>query len=255
MKRLLKELFFRLAPSGPLPQDRASILMYHSITDRAGHFNSVAPRAFEQHLAHLARHNVPVIPLGELVRRLQQRIPLGGAVAITFDDGFRNNFQHALPLLKKYGYPATVFVVTDRIGTTDAKRGLEYMSADEIKEMEASELIAIEPHTMSHPKLAALAAAAARNEIEGSRTHIESLLGKRAALFAYPYGNFSDETARIVSECGYDAAVTVEEGTVGPDAPLYRLPRNSIDASTTLAQFKGKISTAIDSLQAVKIWK
>ena len=255
MKRLLKELFFRFVPSGPLPQDRASILMYHSIVDRIGHFNSVSPQAFEQHLGYLARHAVPVIPLRELVQRLKQKAPPGGAVALTFDDGFRDNFLHALPLLKKYGYPATVFVVTDRIGTTDAKQGLEYMSVDEIKEMEASGLVAIEPHTMSHPKLAELPAADARNEIEGSRTYIGSLLGKRVTLFAYPYGNFNDETARIVAECGFDAAVTVEEGTVGPDAPLYRLPRNSIDASTTLAQFKGKISTAIDSLQAVKIWK
>ena len=233
------------------------ILAYHRVGEFKGdHVPTVSTRTFERHLAFLARGRYRVVGLEEVITSLSRgQQPARRSVAITFDDGFGNNFQNALPLLKKYGYPATVFVVTDRIGTTDAKRGLEYMSADEIKEMEASELIAIEPHTMSHPKLAALAAAAARNEIEGSRTHIESLLGKRAALFAYPYGNFSHETARIVSECGYDAAVTVEEGTVGPDAPLYRLPRNSIDASTTLAQFKGKISTAIDSLQAVKIWK
>lgn len=255
MKRLLKELFFRCVPSRPLPEDRASILMYHSIADRAGHFNSVSPQAFEQHLAYLARRAVPVIPLKELVRRLKQKTALGGAVAITFDDGFRNNFLHALPLLKQYGYPATVFVITSRTGTTSAEPDLEYMSADEIKAMEASGLVAIEPHTRSHPKLAELSADDVRKEVEGSRGDIESLLGKRATLFAYPYGSYNEETARMVAECGYDAAVTVEEGTVGPDTVLYRLPRNSIDASTSLAQFKGKTSTAIDRYTALQIWK
>jgi len=253
MKWLLKELFFRLVRSGPLPPDRATILMYHSIADRTDHFNSVSPESFEQHLAHLAHHAVPVISLKELVRRLKEKTPLGGAVAITFDDGFRNNFLNALPLLKKYGYPATVFVITDWIGTTNAKRDLEYMSENEIQEMEESGLIDIEPHTASHPKLAHLAVGDARKEIESSRTYIESLLGKPATLFAYPYGSYNEDTVRIVEECGYDAAVSVEEGTVASGSPRYRLPRNSIDASTTPAQFKGKISTAIDWYTSFKL--
>src|SRR3989344_9554004 len=190
---LLKEAFFRFSSTRPLPQDRAAILMYHSVSPGVDYFMNVEPDDFERHMAYLAEQKITVIALSELVARLKARKPLGGAVVLPFDDGYRDNYTIAFPLLKKYRFPATIFVTTDMIGKTD-KRGLERLSAAEMKELHASGLINIEPHTKTHPKLAKLSDQDARAEIEGSKKAIEQLLGTDTKLFAYPYGNASDAT-------------------------------------------------------------
>lgn len=252
MKRLLKNILFWFASSVRLPNNRASILMYHSIRDTPDYFGSVSPRSFEAHMAYLAQKKVPVISLAELTRRLEVGASLGGSVVITFDDGYRDNFTHAYPILKKYGFHATIFMVTDLIGKSDT-RGFRHLSFEELKEMEASGLVSIEAHTKSHPKLATLAAVFAREEVEGSKCILEELLRKRVTQFAYPYGNCSDETVRIVKDAGFGSAVGVIEGTIGQGADLFRLKRNSIDRSTTFTEFKGKISRAVDIYESLKI--
>lgn len=250
MRAFFKDLFFRLAPKG-LPTDRASILMYHSVSD-SDSFSSVPLRSFESQMAHLAKTKRPVISLAELVTRLKEKKPLSGSIVITFDDGYRDNYTNAFPILKRYGFPATIFMVTDLIGRT-GERGMTYLSLQELKEMAVSGIVSVEPHSKSHPKLSTLSAPQAREEIEGSKKTLEGLLGKSARTFAYPYGNFNDETVNIVKEADFKAAVSVKEGTVRANADLFRLKRNSIDNSTTLAQFKGKISRAVDIYEGLKI--
>lgn len=251
MKRLLKELFFRLTNFAGLPDDRASILMYHSVSSRKKYFATVSPQAFEQQMAYIARTGRPVISLSELTRRLAAREPLGGSIVLTFDDGYRDNYTAAFPVLKKHRFPATIFVTTDLIGEKDT-RGLEHLNVADMKEMEESKLIAIEPHTKSHPKLSMLSATAARDEIAGSKSVIEEILGKRTGAFAYPFGDFNDWVVRLLRDAGFDVSVTVVEGTAGPNDDPYRLKRNSIDSSTSFAQFKGKLSRAVDWYQEFK---
>ncbi|HEY4516838.1 MAG TPA: polysaccharide deacetylase family protein [Candidatus Paceibacterota bacterium] len=248
---LLKEAFFLLAAKPPLPLDRAAILMYHSVSAEADYFFNVESDDFERQMSYLAQAQQSVIALSELVRRLQTGESLGGSIVLTFDDGYRDNYDIAFPLLKKYEFPATIFVTTDMVGECD-KRGMQHLSAEEMSEMHASGLINIQPHTKTHPKLATLSEMAAREEILGSKRAIEELLGKSPRLFAYPYGSFSEATQRLVGACGFDAAVSVDEGTVGQESDLYRLPRNSIDRSTTFAQFRGKVSTTIDQYYQLK---
>lgn len=252
MNVLKDSLFVLLGIGATLPHDRAVILMYHSVADTSKHFYSVSTEAFARHMEYLAVKRFTVISLSELAARLRERRDLGGAIVLTFDDGYRNNWTKAFPVLKKYGFPATIFVATDRVGATNVKSGLEYMREDEIKAMHASGIIDIEPHTVSHPKLARLSAERARKEIAGSQDFIGKLLGKTTNLFAYPYGNYNNTTVDVVKKCGFAAAVTVHEGTVDPDSKLFELPRNSIDASTTFTQFRGKVSRAVDRYEAIK---
>ena len=240
MKNLFKEIFFRLAPKFSLPKDRASILMYHSISDRKDYFSAVLPEIFNKQMAYLAAKKREVIPLAELVRRARAHEPLGGSVVLTFDDGYRDNYMTVFPLLKQYNFPATIFITTDFIGNP------EYCSAEELREMHDSGFISIEPHTLSHPKLAKLPRADAEREMCESRRVLQEILGTTPTLFAYPYGNFSDETVGLAREMGFAGAVTVEEGTIGPNADPLRLPRNSIDRSTIFEQFRGKVSRTID---------
>lgn len=226
--------------------NRASILMYHSISARQDFFSAVSPEAFQKQMAYLAGKKCPVIPLAELIRRLHAHEPLGGSVALTFDDGYRDNYTTAFPLLKQYNFPATIFVTTDLIGTPG------YCSTEELQEMHTSGLVSIEPHTLTHPKLAKLPRADAEREIRDSREKLLDIIGTVPSLFAYPYGSFSEETTDVVRQMDFTGAVTVEEGTVSSDTDVFRLPRNSVDSSTTFAQFRGKVSRAIDWYTALK---
>ena len=246
MRNFFKEIFFWLLPKFPLPKDRASILMYHSISNRKDYFSAISPEIFNQQMAYLAAKKRKVIPLAELVRRLRAHEPLGGAVILTFDDGYRDNYTTVFPLLKQYNFPATIFVTTGLIGNP------EYCSAEELREMHNSGLVAIETHTLTHPKLATLSRAEADHEIRESRRALQEILGTAPTLFAYPYGNFSEGTIGLVREIGFTGAVTVAEGTIDPATDPLRLPRNSIDRSTTFSQFRGKVSRAIDLYVALK---
>ncbi|MDO8562163.1 MAG: polysaccharide deacetylase family protein [bacterium] len=251
MKSFIKDALFFLCGIGRAGLgDRASILMYHSVAEN-GAFFTVSPKEFERQMHYLHDSGRTVVPLAELCRRLKANESVGGLVAITFDDGYRDNYTEALPVLQRFGFHATVFVITDFIGKSDT-RGMEHLNLAEMKAMEASGLVAIEPHTKSHPKLTQLPREEAREEIVGSKKAVEQLLGRPATLFAYPYGDFNGETKTLAKECGLACAVTVEEGTVSPDSDAFRLPRVSIDRSTTPLQFKGKISIAVDRYQALK---
>lgn len=248
---LVKDALFDGLSVLGLPRERAVILMYHSVSERTDYFMNVLPSRFAEQMAYVAKSGRAVVALNELVRRLKSGEPLGGAIAITFDDGYRDNYTVAYPILRKYGFPATIFVTTDSIGTTD-KSGLPRLSESEIVEMARSGLVDVQPHSMTHPKLGELAEGAVRAEVAGSKARIESLLGKTCAHFAYPYGSRSDVAERVVRECGFQSATTVGEGTVGPDTDALRLPRVSIDSSTSMAQFRGKLTRAVDIYQSLK---
>lgn len=247
---LLKSAFLGGLSFLGLGNDRAVILMYHSVSPKLDYFMNVEPAAFERQMAYLKRKEYPVIPLTELIRRIKTHEPLGGSVVITFDDGYRDNYTVAFPILKKYRFPATIFVTTDLIGKSD-KRNLSRLSIEEMREMEASGLIDIESHTKSHPRLSKLEADAAREEILGAKLYLESQLGKACAHFAYPYGNFNDDTRRIVSEL-FVSAFGVRHGTVGKSSDLFALPRASVDQSTSFTQFKGKLTRAVDFYEYLK---
>jgi len=248
---ILKDAFLGGLSFLGLPEDRAVILMYHSISPGIDYFMNVEPKEFEQQMKYLADSKRPVISLSELVRRLRNKEPLGSSLVLTFDDGYRDNYEIAFPILKRHNFPATIFVTTGLIGKSD-KRALPRLSVEQLKEMESSSLIDIEPHTVSHPKLATLNAADAKKEIDDAKKIIEELLGKKAAHFAYPYGSYAPETERIVRECGFESATSVREGTVGADSDLLHLSRVSIDSSTTFAQFRGKLSRGVDVYQWTK---
>lgn len=247
--KMLKDVFLGCLSVLALPADRAVILMYHSVREEGPLFN-VTPAAFARQMAYLKHKKYDVVSLRELVRRLRTREPLGRVVVITFDDGYRDNYTHAFPILQQYRFPATIFSVTDAIGSKTNEH--VYLGVEEMNAMRDTTLIDIEPHTRTHPHLSRLSPERQREEINGSKEALERLLGTPCTLFAYPYGDFTDETARIANETGYEAAVTVREGTVGSHADLLRLPRVSIDASTTDAQFRGKCSRAVDLYEALK---
>lgn len=241
LKNFLMQLRASIFPLFPKRGSRACILMYHSIHEKTDYRWNVTPGDFERQMAHLKEQGCPVISLAELVRRLRAREPLGDAVALTFDDGYRDNLSNALPVLEQYGFPATVFVTTSGLGKTD-KRGLARLALEELKLLAASKRVEVGSHTTSHIMLAAAGTAVQREEVTESKAFLGSLLGKAIDLFAYPYGNFSRTTVSLVRAAGYRAAVTTVPGLVTAKSDPYRLPRYAVETHMTFARFRHLIA-------------
>jgi len=250
-KPLAQELFFSVAAKRALPEDRASILMYHSIADGAAGFAAVPVARFTEQMRLLAESRRPVLPLPEIVRRLRDGEPLGGAVGITFDDGYRDCYEFAFPLLRRYGFPASMFIVTGLIGAAHHD-GAPRLGVAEIEEMHRSGLVDIEPHTVTHRPLTRLSDDEIHAEIGGSKEVIERMLGKNCRLFAFPYGDFDARVTRIARCCGIEAAVTTQAGTACPRAELLGLPRNAVEPSTTRSRFLGSISSTLVRYEALR---
>jgi len=180
-------------------ESRRAILTYHSLDD-SGSVISVSPRRFARQMDALAASGVKVVPLAEL---LSTGPP---AVALTFDDGFCNFAEAAAPLLARHGFPATVFLVTDYCGGRNDWPSqwpgipiLPLMDWSTIREL-SQHGIDFGAHTATHPNLARLDPAKARDEILGSKKRIEDATGRRVTSFAYPYGAMSETARRAVAE-------------------------------------------------------
>ncbi len=253
MRSWFKNIVFGLLPKARLKEDEAIILMYHSIGDRKDYFSSVSKKSFVQQMEYLHAAGIPVISLPELIRRLKDGQLLGGAVVITFDDGYEDNYLAAFPVLKRFNFPATIFLTTDLIGKED-KRNLSRLNGEQTREMAQSGLIYFEPHTRSHPRLSQLPEDEVREEIVGSKKAVEELTGKTCSSFAYPYGDYNHVAKRLVEEIGFEAACTVKEGLIHHETDPFLLNRNSIDRSTSFVQFRAKVSRGIYMYEKLKVW-
>ncbi|HIJ74879.1 MAG TPA: polysaccharide deacetylase family protein [Candidatus Hydrogenedentes bacterium] len=221
------------------------ILTYHSVGTRK-HDMNVAPEDFRAQMEWLAASH-EVLPLAAGVEA-------GRGIAVTFDDGYRDNLTNAAPVLQALGIPATVFVVTGRLGQTldlgDHAGASGLMTWDEVREIRRMGVL-VGAHTVSHRRLAALNEAEQRAEIEGAARHIEQHLGQPAAGFAYPFGAAADYNAlsvRIVRECGFPVAASNRYGGNRPGADRWQLRRIWIDATDTLPTFKAKVNGELDLL-------
>ena len=125
-------------------------------------------------------------------------------VAVTFDDGFKNFYECALPELVKRGIPATMFVITDVIGKTFGPDGYaeEVMSLEQIRALPES-LVTIGSHTLTHPLLPSINLDQAKREIALSRAKLEEQLHRRIVLFSFPYGGFNQKLVEMCHEAGY----------------------------------------------------
>lgn len=180
------------------------VMMYHLIDDNDGMTKmSVKPKSFARQMEFLQKNNYNVTGLGKVARYIEkkEKAPLK-TVAVTFDDGFENNYTNAFPALKKYNIPATIFVIVDRIG----KPG--YVGWKELKEMADSGLVTIGSHTMSHQFLTSLDAEGLKRELNGSKEILERALGRKVEYLCYPMGRHNDLVKRIAKEAGYVCAVT-----------------------------------------------
>jgi peptidoglycan/xylan/chitin deacetylase (PgdA/CDA1 family) len=230
---------------------RATFLCYHSIAPAGPRYLTVSAELFERQLAELRRRGLRSGDLGALTEATTgEREP---TVFLTFDDGFRDNYETALPLLREYGFGAFVFVLpplldaggplawpevaADREHFPETMRSVDWSMLGEMKEGGFE----VGSHTMTHPHLPQLSGEALRQELSDSRARIIDRLGECATL-AYPFGEWSAEVAAAARECGYRFAFSLptKEGQRG--ATPHSIPRINVDYRDGERRFGHKLS-------------
>lgn len=248
MKDFLRETILFAISKFPKKQFGASILAYHSVAINNVFF-TVKPENFSRQLDIIKNSKLSVIKLSELVFKLKSGQDIKNCVCLTFDDGYKDNFTNVFPVLNKYNFPATIFLITGRIGQTSiASDGtiFEMLNPGEIKKMHESGLVEFFPHTRNHPKLTELELNTAIEEIENSYNDLVSLVGETKKILAYPKGRYNNNHIEYLKNNNWLAAVSTQDGLILGSENIYFLKRNSVDRSTSLCAFKIKISSRLD---------
>jgi peptidoglycan/xylan/chitin deacetylase (PgdA/CDA1 family) len=206
------------------------ILAYHSIDD-TGSPISVSPRAFREQMELLRDRGARAVSMKEWLEEFESgRGEPGPSFVLTFDDGYANNHEVVLPILREFGFRATLFLTTDHVGghadwaTNRDLSELPLLDWDRLGEM-AEAGFEIEPHTRRHPRLPEIGDAELEEEIAGSKQVIEERLGRECTTFCYPHGAIDDRVVEVVRRCGFRGAVTTEFGYNDRSADPFRLRR------------------------------
>jgi peptidoglycan/xylan/chitin deacetylase (PgdA/CDA1 family) len=218
------------------------VLMYHKVNDLWPNPTTVPTAIFEEQMGLLGGLGYTPVSLDAVCDHYLHGMPLPPrAVLITFDDGYRDNLENALPVLRRHGYPAVVFVP---IGFLDDGHPLpheeplrllgirnETLGWDELAELEAGG-VRIESHGIGHRPVSELDPAEATREIAFSKLRLEERLGREVEAFAFVKGSLADyrpEHASLVHQAGYKLAFTSVSGANGPGSDRFRLRRYNVE--------------------------
>ena len=231
------------------------ILMYHQIDVPPKRGTSlrgliVAPSSFARQMALLRWLGYRGLSMRDLEPYLAGE-KQGKVVGITFDDGFQNNLQYALPVLLKNGFTATCYAVSQAIGGSnswDLNLGIAQkplMDASDWRQWLKSGM-EIGSHTRHHADLKKMSHASAMPEIRGSKEDLEAAFSCEVRHFCYPYGWFEDEHKAMVQAAGYRTATTTRRGRVSVPADPFALNRIMVARATHLGLFVAKILTGYE---------
>ena len=219
------------------------VLNYHQVEQKNGNPLTLWPDQFEAQMAYLADEGYTTITIDEMMDALENGAPLPEKpVIITFDDGYADNYEYAYPILKKYGFKATIFLIYD---FTNAYPN--YLTWEQIDEMKQSGLIRFESHTMTHANLAELDSAdELRHEIADSHDLLSEKIGYDMHYIAYPGGRVNPEIEEITRAAGYRGGFTVHYGLSTPTEGRYQMDRIPIFGANmhTLTRFKLRLAFA-----------
>ncbi len=221
-------------------QNNPLILMYHSINNQKLKRLSgirVSIKNFEKQIAYLSRNGYTSYTLNEMIEQKDKLPPK--SVVITFDDGYKDNITNALPILKKYNFKATIFVIINRFDndwslyrkTKNANivNHIDKLGDNDIKNLLESGLIEIGAHTINHKNFCKISLEEKKEEIIKSKKILEEKFDIICKTFSYPFGIYEKDDEEIVKEAGFIGAVTTEVRKVdlGADS-MFLLPRINI---------------------------
>ena len=225
------------------------ILAYHRVCEEVDEL-AVSPAQFREQMLVLRDSGITVVRLAA-VHAISDIAPGVRQVCVTFDDGYHDNLEHAVPVLAELGIPATIFLPTRII---DGEKTFHWyrtppraLSWQDVHELQHAGLVDFQSHTMNHPLLPTLADAEARREIVESRRELEQRLGRVVTSFCYPAGRFGPREAALVTEAGYRFAVTTLPGVNGANQSPSALRRTLIHRDDSRRHFAAKLEGCRDS--------
>ena len=210
------------------------VLYYHCVNDNITGIRElfVSPGEFDKQMAFLRDHGYTVITFAQLDRAASYTRP----IIITFDDGYEDNYYNAYPILKKYGFPATIFLISGNID----KPG--FLKKSEILAM--TDLINFQSHTVSHPYLTQVKAKALEYELAESKRQVEALTGQPVSVLAYPIGDYNQQVIEATRRY-YRYAVVMGGGLYHLGDDPYRIKRVYVPRSLDLAGLTDELSAAV----------
>ena len=227
------------------------IMMYHMIADQlSGSKKSglrVSPKMFEKQLKWFSENQWKFIKMSQLKDFLNEE----KVVAITFDDGYEDNYTEAMPLLKKYNATATLYLVIDRHENDwSAKKKRNHNKGDLLKETKLSDnqvqqmvdsgIFELGGHTITHPYLPNTSVSEKRNEILSCKNLLEDKFNTHVASFAYPFGVYDSEDIDILETSNFSSAVTTNEG-VAQTKSIFELNRIKASGKDNFFEFKIRV--------------
>lgn len=241
---------FQTANPSPIP-----ILTYHQIEfapPKGAPYRGlyVSPSSFKRQMAFLKLLGYRGLSLSGLMPYLRGELQ-GKVVGISFDDGYLNNLTNALPVLQKYGFTSTCYAVSQLLGKTnewDRRIGIAQtplMTAAQLETwVDGGQEVGA--HTRHHAHLTQIEASSCLDEIELSKTELESMTHAPVPHFCYPYGDFNDETAAMVRRAGFQSATTTQRSRCHAGEDLMKLPRVPVLRTTSLLSFGIKLFTSYE---------
>ena len=224
-----------------------TVLCYHRFDNVRGKL-SVSAATFAEQMEYLAANGYNVVALKDLPAILRGESPMPPrAVAITIDDGYRSTFEVAVPILTRYAFPATVFLYTDFAGLPAA------MTWSQMKELTASGLIDIQPHSKTHANLSLRRSNESdrnylerlRQEIDTPSNEIERRIGQPVYAFAYPYGDANEAVTAAIKRRSITLAFTVSPGGNAFYTYPLMIRRTMIYGEDRLADFRNKLAVYV----------
>lgn len=243
----------------------APILAYHAVHPLRLDSISVTPDNFGAHLKWLAQRGYRGVSLREYRRQAAaQPHQLARLVALTFDDGYLDNLTYALPLLEKFGFSATIFVIAERMGSTEMidpdlltthpsvpRSAYQFLAWADVQQLQRRG-VEIGSHTCTHPRLDQLDATAQCYEIAESKKIIEAQLQTPVVSFCYPYGHFNDNALQLVEAAGYSQAVVTPWRAGLIRGGRFTLRRVGLYHSDTLLRFIVKTSPLFELIRTLR---
>jgi peptidoglycan/xylan/chitin deacetylase (PgdA/CDA1 family) len=245
-----RSLFWLVRTHRQQSENGVRILFYHRVCDEPDAL-AVKVSRFRKQMDLLAREGYRVVDIERAVTILESGDSDGRVIALSFDDGYRDVAENALPILAERGFTATVFVAT---GVVDGTASFTWyvqqpplLGWDEIEELDRQATLRFEAHSVTHPNLRALDTTELWSEVAGSKLDLERHLGRQSLVFCYPAGLLGARERDAVEKAGFRMAVTCEPGVNRRDSDRLALHRIPIEAHDRMLDFRAKIGGGHDT--------